>query len=70
MNRLGTEKNPFVRGDKDTVAIRGWSWCKCNRCGLVSVCSPLCDFYVTDDGYLACEKCVADGLLVLDLRKS
>ena len=36
----------------------GGKLCKCSRCGIVEICTPMRDFYATDPGgLLVCETC-------------
>ena len=51
-----SKENPITTTDCDPCG----QWCKCHRCGYVSICTPANDYYSINklaDGFLYCKGC-------------
>lgn len=61
-------KKPITHGGVD----RGYKLCQCHECKVVAECTPLFDFYTTDEedsGPLICERCLMGFMVRKDQEK-
>ena len=69
---IGSFENPCTLENSPNPQSRGGKYCRCDRCGIVRLCTPACDFFGNKeqgDKELICEPCLdthlrAEGLEV------